>query len=237
MNIDLLLGQSDSEIDFDSVEKPLHRGVIKDFIRLKKDAAIAGFDLAIASSYRDFDRQLLIWNEKAEGKRQLLDSSGEVLDVRVLSPWSLVQAILRWSALPGASRHHWGTDIDIYDRSAVTADYEVQLTPDEVDEGGPFAPLHRWLDQQFENNKAYGFFRPYEYDTGGIAPERWHISYAPLAASYQAALSPAVLQGCCKGSPLLLSAVVEERLNEIFERYIMVSSEQYPSAYRHLLQP
>ena len=38
---------------------------------------------------------------------------------------------MRWSAIPGSSRHHWGTDLDVYDAAAVTPDYQVQLTPQE----------------------------------------------------------------------------------------------------------
>ena len=33
---------------------------------------------------------------------------------------------------------------------------------------------------------AFGFFRPYTTDRGGVAPEPWHLSYAPVAARAQA---------------------------------------------------
>ncbi|NIM47861.1 MAG: D-alanyl-D-alanine carboxypeptidase family protein, partial [Gemmatimonadales bacterium] len=86
---------------------------------------------------------------------------------------------LRWSALPGASRHHWGTDLDVYDLAARPEGYEVELIPEEVDAGGMFGPLHEWLDGRIAADAAFGFFRPYERDRQGVAPERWHLSYAP----------------------------------------------------------
>ena len=55
-----------------------------------------------------------------------------------------------FSALPGASRHHWGTDIDVYDANAVSSDYVVQLSLKEVGSGGVFDSLHKWLDLLME---------------------------------------------------------------------------------------
>ena len=132
-----------------------------------------------------------------------------------------MQAILRWSALPGASRHHWGSDLDVYDAAAVDARYAVQLTPEEVNPGGPFAPLHAWLDQQIAGNDCEGFFRPYAIDKGGIAPERWHLSYAPLAAECESALqAEALLQLLCECDTLALAPVVEAHWQEIYQRFI-----------------
>ena len=34
---------------------------------------------------------------------------------------------------------------------------------------------------------AFGFFRPYTTDRGGVAPEPWHLSYAPVARQRAAA--------------------------------------------------
>ena len=36
-----------------------------------------------------------------------------------LAPDALIETILLWSALPGGSRHHWGTDVDVFDAAAV----------------------------------------------------------------------------------------------------------------------
>jgi len=52
-------------------------------------------------------RQAEIWNAKAAGLRPVLDANEQPIDTGTLSERELVFAILRWSALPGASRHHW----------------------------------------------------------------------------------------------------------------------------------
>src|SRR5690606_23110991 len=188
-----LTGCCDAGIDRSSLERPVHRDVVGPWQLLVADAREAGFDLAIASGYRDYQRQLRIWNAKACGERDVLNADGSVLSLAAGDEWARASAILRWSALPGASRHHWGTDIDVYDRAAVADSYVLQLTADEVADDGPFGPLHRWLDQRIAADRAHGFFRPYASDRGGIAPERWHLSYAPVAACYQRELNATTL--------------------------------------------
>ncbi|WP_255399449.1 M15 family metallopeptidase [Oceanicoccus sp. KOV_DT_Chl] len=145
-----------------------------------------------------------------------------------LDPWQQVQAILRWSALPGASRHHWGTDVDVYDAAAVTADYTLQLTASEVTGGGPFVAMHEWLDQQIQKGNADGFFRPYQTDLGGIAPERWHLSFAPVAIEYQHGWNVDVLIEQLSEQSMALKSVVLEHIEEIIQRYVWVSPALYP---------
>lgn len=235
LNAALLTGRDDNFIDHASLERPVHRDLVAPWRRLVADARAAGFELAIVSGYRDYARQLAIWNAKAGGERAVLDTHGAPLCIDGLEPWQLVQAILRWSALPGASRHHWGTDIDIYDRAAVPDHYTVQLTPDEVADDGPFGPLHRWLDERIDAGHSHGFFRPYDRDRGGVAPERWHLSYAPTAARYQRQLTPERLFGALDTPALALRDAVAEHWETIFERYVRVPAERYPLAYRERL--
>jgi LAS superfamily LD-carboxypeptidase LdcB len=228
--IELLLGQR-SELMDTSLGKPVHPEIVTPFRALQSNAADAGFDMQIISGFRDFDRQRAIWNAKASGQRTLLDSAGAVLDFAALSESQLVDVILRWSALPGASRHHWGTDIDIYDAGAVPADYDVQLTPQEVEGDGPFAAMHNWLDEQFQAGLGQGFFRPYDVDRGGIAPERWHLSYAPLSFLYERSLRPGVLAEALDRADVCLKPQILARLMEIYQRYIAVPSAAYPEQF------
>ncbi len=214
---------------------PVHPALVAPFEALCDDAARAGFDLKIVSGFRGFERQLAIWNAKASGRRQLLDSGGRELCFEQLTEAELLESILRWSALPGASRHHWGSDIDVYDAAAVPAGYAVQLSPQEVDDGGPFTALHDWLDHQLANGAGYGFFRPYAHDRGGIAPERWHLSYAPLAARCESGLSVARLRNVLSDADMLLKDAVLAQLDEVYQRYVAVPKEAYPSAYAALL--
>lgn len=214
---------------------PVHPAIVAPFEALQSDAARAGFDLKIVSGFRSFDRQLAIWNAKASGQRPLLDSHGQALDYQALSKEQLLEAILRWSALPGASRHHWGSDIDVYDAGAVDGDYAVQLSPQEVEGDGPFAPLHDWLDHQLGNGASYGFFRPYAEDRGGIAPERWHLSYAPLSARCEAALNVSRLRNVLAGAEMVMKKAVLDSLPALYDRFVSVPRCAYPSAYTPLL--
>src|SRR5690606_14704646 len=136
----------------------LHPDVINPLQDLSLDAVKAGFQLRLASSYRNFPRQLLIWNQKASGARAVLDSNSQIINILSLTDDEKLWAILRWSALPGASRHHWGTDIDVYDSSRMSPDYQLQLTLEETIEPGPFAEFHLWLSEKLKE-KTCPFFR------------------------------------------------------------------------------
>jgi len=150
--------------------------------RLSSRARASGFELAVASGYRDYFRQLAIFNAKARGERQVTDDAGLILAPDGMSSEQWLHAILRFSALPGASRHHWGTDFDVWDQASVSSNYSLRLEPAEYDLGGPFAAFSEWLTELIEEDDAEGFYRPYATDMGGVAVEAWHLSYRPLAS-------------------------------------------------------
>jgi len=206
----------------------VHRDVVEPFRALRQAAQAAGFDLRILSGFRSFTDQLSIWNRKARGERAVLDSRAVPLDITRLRPAELVYAILRWSALPGASRHHWGTDLDVYDRAAQPDGYEIELIPAEVDPGGMFGPLHAWLDERIAAGTAFGFFRPYDRDRNGVAPERWHLSYAPLATGYLRGLTPDVLRAAVAEADVMLKDTVLERLDDIYTRFVVNTNADHP---------
>ena len=164
----------------------LHMQVVPPFLAMRAAAAADGIELVAFSSFRDFDRQLAIWNGKFRGERPLQDRSGNPLDALALSPADRVDAILWWSALPGASRHHWGTDFDVMDSRAMPAGYKLRVVPEEYLGDGIFHRLTRWLDAHMH---TFGFFRPYATDRGGVAPEPWHLSHAGVAKRAHAAIS------------------------------------------------
>src|SRR4029450_11486998 len=97
----------------------LHRAAVRPFLAMREAAALAGFDLVPVSSFRDFGRQRAIWNAKFRGERAALDRAGKPMDMTPPGPGARVEAILLWSALPGASRHHWGSDVDVADGNAL----------------------------------------------------------------------------------------------------------------------
>jgi hypothetical protein len=140
-----------------------------------------------------------------------------VRDHASLAPSEIIEAILCWSALPGASRHHWGSEIDVIDHAAIAPDYRVQLLPSEVAAGGVFHPLHCWLDA---NMHRFGFFRPYRTFRGGVRPEAWHLSYAAVSMPCADALTPQMLTDALRGSDIFGKDLVLERIGDLHARYV-----------------
>ena len=197
----------------------LHGDVIEPYRALVRAAQAQGFELSIASGYRSFARQLAIFNAKARGERAVLNDAGDTVAMDTLSDLDKLWAILRFSALPGTSRHHWGTDMDVFDRAAMPAEYQLQLTPAECCRGGVFAKLHEWLDDYLPGSL---FFRPYRVDAGAVAPEPWHLSYAPTALEFSKQLSPERLARVLAAADIELKDVVLENIPTIYQRYVCV---------------
>jgi LAS superfamily LD-carboxypeptidase LdcB len=195
----------------------LHPAVFAPLEAMRAAAAAEGIALEPVSAFRDFDQQLSIWNAKFRGERVLLGRDGEPLQPRPETEPGLIEAILLWSALPGASRHHWGTDLDVIDRSGLAPGALPQLVRAEFAIDGPFAKLEAWLSAHSEE---FGFYRPYDRDRGGVQPEPWHLSFAPLAQPALEALTLAVLREALVGVDLAGAATVLEKLPEIHERYV-----------------
>lgn len=221
-----LVGLDDSQLVMLPCGNRLHAEAAEAFALLQADALQAGFELTIASAYRSFGRQLLIWNGKACGERLVHDDAGCPVPMAALPFRDRLYAILRFSAIPGTSRHHWGSDLDAFDAAAVPLEYQLQLSPQEVAAGGVFDPLHSWLDERITRGLSRGFFRPYGRDRGGVAPERWHLSYAPLALRCESRIDRELLRNAwdsaCPGEALLLRDEIELELATILERFIDV---------------
>ena len=206
----------------------VHQKALKPFLALKSEAEKQGFDLCICSGFRSFERQMLIWNEKLLGDRPVLDELGGRINLIELDPWQQIQAVLRWSALPGTSRHHWGSDFDVYDANAMPEGYQIQLTTSECEGEGIFAPMHEWLNSVLikGQHKSKGFYRPYAIDLGGVSPEPWHISYAPIANSYAQQLTGDIIkQQLLDNLELVSLDTVLKYLDEIIRRFVRVSGE------------
>lgn len=149
------------------------------FIKMREAALKDGLELHVASGFRDFARQNLIYTGKFDGVRQVLDRNEEPLDISHMSEEEKVRAILYFSAIPGLSRHHYGTDIDVFAANLLAPREELDLT-NRLYGTGNQRPLTKWLEKYMAD---FGFFRPYVHD-GLTASELWHISYAPEADVY-----------------------------------------------------
>lgn len=140
------------------------------FDRMVGAAKKDGFTISVISSYRSFDAQKTIWNRKY---RNLIADGVE--------PEAAIETIVQYSSIPGTSRHHWGTDLDIVEGSGDIP--EDPLQSDFFQEGGPYHNLYLWLK---ENASSYHFYEPYTNDPHrtGFAYEPWHWSFADLSIPF-----------------------------------------------------
>ena len=198
----------------------LQAKAMKAFQGLQQSAVKNGFNLQPASSFRDFARQQLIWNGKFNGERKVHDDVGNALDLSRLDDWQKSQAILRWSALPGASRHHWGTEIDIFDPDLLPQGQSLQLEPWEYENGGYFFELSEFLT---ENLPHFDFNLPFMQMPAEkkIGREPWHISYMPLAEKAKQLFSAEVLLQAWEKEEIGGKATLQQHFPQIFEQYFV----------------
>lgn len=228
-----LSGQSNTHIasfKYGSVNALIHPDMGPAVKILAAAAKKQGFKLKVVSGFRSYDQQLAVWNAKARGERPVLDILERPIRHGTLNGWPLVEAILRWSALPGASRHHWGSDIDVVDGAALTLGYKIQLTQKEAAANGIFGAFHRWLSQWLLDNPQHGFTRPYHHEASaawqplkfGIAPEPWHLSYRPVAEEYEKAFDLGRLAQLIERSDIELKSDILANMDEINDRFVTV---------------
>ncbi len=104
------------------------------------------------------------------------------------------------------------------DYAAIPAGYRVSLTPEEVAPSGIFFHLHQWLDA---NMARFGFFRPFRSQRGGVQPEPWHISYAPVSTIALEMLTPELIASTVSASNMLGKEQVLERIADFYLRYVV----------------
>ncbi|MCQ9120551.1 peptidase M15 [Rodentibacter pneumotropicus] len=198
----------------------LQKEALLPFQSLQQCAVKNGFNLQPASSFRDFQRQQLIWNGKFSGERKVHDDEGHGLDLTLLDDWQKCQAILRWSALPGGSRHHWGTEIDIFDPDLLPQGQSLQLEPWEYEKGGYFFELSEFL---IENLPHFDFTLPFMQQPIGkkIGREPWHISYLPLAELARMQFSPEILLHSWQNEEIGGKDILRKHIDQIFEQFMV----------------
>lgn len=195
----------------------IHQQMVTAFNALTQSAQLAGLELEIASGFRSFERQLQIWNNKFTGRTAIKDSEGKTVDISRLSDKEIINTILLYSALPGASRHHWGCDIDVYAPNLLAAEQSLKLEPWEYQQFGPMEKLSTWLKQ---HTGDFGFYLPYDKYRGGVAEEPWHLSFLPLAQQYQATFNIETLEACLMKANIAGKLSIIDDLPDITQRYI-----------------
>jgi len=144
----------------------LRKDTYEAFQKMYEHALADSIRLQIRSATRNFDYQKGIWEAKWTGEK--LIENGENLAETTPDPKERTLKILRFSSMPGTSRHHWGTDIDL--NSFENSWFEK----------GEGLDIYKWLKK---HGPEHGFCQPYSAGRPyGYLEERWHWSYMPVSA-------------------------------------------------------
>ncbi len=138
----------------------LRKETYEAFVRMAGAAAQEGISLVIISATRNFETQKSIWERKWKQESAIADEAGRA------------RKILLYSSMPGTSRHHWGTDVDLNNLN------------NEYFESGEGLKIYQWLTAHAHE---YGFCQPYTSKNNGrtgYEEEKWHWSYTPLANEF-----------------------------------------------------
>lgn len=162
-----LIGKGNPDISGTSYTSTMHTQTTIALKKMSEAAALEGFKIEVVSAYRSFQRQKEIF----EGKYNRFTNQG-------LSPIEAIKKIIEYSTIPGTSRHHWGTDIDIIDANAPRPVSVLQAK--NFHGNGPFCAMKEWLNLQAE---SFGFYEVYTDNPSrkGFEYEPWHFSYAPIS--------------------------------------------------------
>ncbi|MCH1921308.1 M15 family metallopeptidase [Shewanella sp. A3A] len=202
--------------DDDGRQLLLDADALNAFAKMKIAARHDGVQLNICSGFRDFSRQCLIWNNKASGKRPVLGADSQPVDISHFSDQQRLETLLLWSAIPAMSRHHWGTDVDLFDASAISRE-QLQLINSEYQAGGPCYSMFHWLEQ---HATAFGFYRPFQQGLSGTSAELWHYSYFPTASRLQAQYDTEKLKQLLVSSDVALKDVMLQQLEQLVITYV-----------------
>ncbi len=166
---EFLIGKNDYYTDTNFIEIPENMAHRKQMFLLKETYAAYnkmylaakkdGIQLKVISASRTFVEQSWIWEDKWKTNKSKFDTDN-----------ALSSYIMQYSAMPGTSRHHWGTEVDL---NSTSANYFAS---------GYGFKVYTWLSK---NAGTYGFCQSYnekgtERDTG-YNEEMWHWSYYSLA--------------------------------------------------------
>jgi len=125
--------------------------------------------LTIISATRNFESQKRIWENKWNGKTKV--EGKDLTTIKNKAERSKI--ILHYSSMPGSSRHHWGTDMDL---NSLENSYF---------ESGEGLKIYQWLTAHAHE---FGFCQPYTSKADGVRTgyeeEKWHWSYLPLSKEF-----------------------------------------------------
>jgi len=177
----------------------LRTEVLFAFKALHQAAIDEGLEIRILSGTRSFAYQQSIWERKWEKPRYMgWDALDKALD------------ILTYSSMPGTSRHHWGTDIDL---NALENAYF---------ESGEGREVYEFLNRCAP---TFGFQQVYtpkdipNSPRSGYEEEKWHWSYTPISIpmlkAYNALISTEDIRGFQGASQADSVKIINDYVNGI----------------------
>jgi len=149
----------------------MHKEAYQAYRGMHISAKTHGIKLVIKSAARNFDYQGSIWGRKWRGETLLENKLNASQDIN--NDLDRVTEIMKFSSMPGTSRHHWGTDIDL--NNFTNAYFKSGQGKAEYD----------WLRN---NAHKFGFYQSYTDKSSGrpgYEEEKWHWSYMPIAVFCQ----------------------------------------------------
>ena len=165
--LDQLIGKGNPDLVGDSYLTTMHKETLDALMKMREAASKEGIKLEVVSAYRSFQRQKEIFEKKY---REYLNNG--------FAPMDAIKKIVEYSTIPGTSRHHWGTDLDLIDGNAPRP--KDVLVAKHFHGEGPFCKMKEWMDQHAE---SFGFIEVYTDNPKrkGFKYEPWHFSYAPVS--------------------------------------------------------
>jgi LAS superfamily LD-carboxypeptidase LdcB len=200
-----LIGKGNPDISGEGYLSTMHRETAVALKNMQAEAAKENINLEVVSAYRSFERQKEIF----ENKYQNYIKEG-------MEPLKAIERIIEYSTIPGTSRHHWGTDLDLIDGNPPKP--KEVLVANNFHGMGPFCKMKEWMDLHAHD---FGFYEVYT-DNGlrkGFYYEPWHFSYAPVSVPMLKAYSELDLKNILweekiKGSEYFTDSFIEKYRKE-----------------------
>lgn len=203
LKYDYLLGKS-SVHTVSYKQHQLEEQTLQAFLKMKDAALKDGIELSIVSAFRSFERQKAIFEKKFQ--KNMLTSSSRL---------EAIQKITTYSSIPGTSRHHWGTDLDLIDHKVDLPNNGLLLEENYL-KNGAFHSMYKWMKK---NAHLYGFIEAYPNNhktRNGYFFEPWHYSYQPVSQIYLKDYIENEMILCVKDQPTI---GLNDLPNSFFENY------------------
>lgn len=165
-----LIGTYNPDLKVYNDSLKIHKDAKAAFKAMRDKAKEANIDIKIVSAFRSFEQQ-----------KEIFERKYMALSLKNVLPLEAISKITEYSTIPGTSRHHWGTDLDIIDGNAEDPPEKTGiLHPKNFNRDGLYHNLKKWLDK---HAGEFGFFQVYtnEASRKGFKYEPWHFSFAPVA--------------------------------------------------------